>query len=74
MKLNAKGQVTIPAELRHRYGFIEGDEVEVVDDGGVLRVVHGDARTAGERAVHRIRGAAGGGATTDEIMALTRGE
>ncbi|MFT4259238.1 AbrB/MazE/SpoVT family DNA-binding domain-containing protein [Microbacterium sp.] len=30
MKLNSKGQVTIPAELRRSHGFGEGDEVEVV--------------------------------------------
>lgn len=32
MKLNSKGQVTIPAELRQSHGFVEGDEVEVVAD------------------------------------------
>lgn len=73
MKLNAKGQVTIPARLRHRYGFVEGDEVEVIDDGGVLRVVHTGLATAGERAVERVRGTAGKGLTTDEVMAMTRG-
>ena len=33
MRLNSKGQVTIPAELRHRFGFVEGDEVDVIADG-----------------------------------------
>jgi AbrB family looped-hinge helix DNA binding protein len=37
MRLNSEGQVTIPAELRHRHGFAEGDEVDVVDDGESLR-------------------------------------
>lgn len=36
MKLNSKGQVTIPAELRHKHGLHEGDEVDVIDDGGKL--------------------------------------
>ena len=40
MKLNSKGQVTIPADLRHRHGFMEGDEVDVVEDGDTLRIVH----------------------------------
>ena len=31
MKLNSKGQVTIPAELRHRHGIVEGDEVGFAD-------------------------------------------
>lgn len=42
MKLNSKGQVTIPAELRHRLGFAEGDEVRVVEDGDTLRILHGE--------------------------------
>ena len=33
MRLNSKGQVTIPAPLRERYGLHEGDEVDVVEDG-----------------------------------------
>lgn len=74
MKLNSKGQVTIPAELRHRHGFTVGDDVEVVEDNGVLRIVRGDALTPGQRAVRRVRGITGPGLSTDEIMALTRGE
>jgi AbrB family looped-hinge helix DNA binding protein len=34
MVLNSKGQVTIPAHLRAKYGLHVGDEVEVVDVGG----------------------------------------
>lgn len=75
MKLNSKGQVTIPAELRHRHGFSEGDEVEVVEDGPTLRIVHvGPAATRGERLVGRLRGRATTNLTTDELMALLRGE
>jgi AbrB family looped-hinge helix DNA binding protein len=75
MKLNSKGQVTIPADLRHRHGFMEGDEVDVVEDGNVLRIVH---RTAGEsrgaRIVTRMRGRATDGRSTDDLMDLLRGE
>lgn len=39
MVLNSKGQVTIPAHLRAKYGLHVGDEVEVIDVGGVLRIV-----------------------------------
>lgn len=74
MKLNAKGQVTIPAELRHKHGFAEGDEVDVIDDGGILRITRHDELTPGQRAVRRMRGRAGLGPTTDDIMAMTRGE
>lgn len=75
MRLNSKGQVTIPAELRHKHGFAEGDEVDVVEDGNTLRIIHRTAATTrGERIVERMRGAAPrGGPTTDELMELLRG-
>ncbi|WP_152362792.1 AbrB/MazE/SpoVT family DNA-binding domain-containing protein [Microlunatus speluncae] len=75
MKLNSKGQVTIPAELRHRHGFLEGDEVDVVEDGDTLRIVHrrsGESR--GARLMQRMRGRATTHRTTDELMDLLRGE
>ncbi|GAA4369541.1 AbrB/MazE/SpoVT family DNA-binding domain-containing protein [Agromyces bauzanensis] len=73
MRLNSKGQVTIPAELRHRLGFMEGDEVEVVEDGNSLRIVHADAADSrGRRAVARMRGSASTTRTTDELMRLLR--
>ena len=75
MKLNSKGQVTIPAELRRRHGFAEGDEIQVVEDGNTLRIVHSDtADSRGHRVVNRLRGKATTDRTTDELMALLRGE
>lgn len=76
MRLNSKGQVTIPAALRHKHGFVEGDEVDVVEDGATLRIVHrSPGRSRGERLVQRMRGAAPkDGPTTDELMRLLRGE
>ncbi|MDQ6522566.1 AbrB/MazE/SpoVT family DNA-binding domain-containing protein [Nocardioides sp. LHD-245] len=74
MRLNSKGQVTIPAELRHKHGLVEGDEVDVVEDGDKLRIVRrADAPTRGDRVVSRMRGAGTvAGRTTDELMALLR--
>lgn len=75
MKLNSKGQVTIPAALRHRHGFAEGDEVDAIEDGDTLRIVHAQpGSTRGERAVARVRGRLKGGPTTDELMGLLRGD
>ena len=34
MRLNSKGQVTIPAPLRERYGLHEGDEVVFIPPVG----------------------------------------
>lgn len=75
MKLNSKGQVTIPAELRRRHGFAEGDEVEVIEDGNTLRIVHSrPAASRGEHIVGRLRGRATTDMTTDQLMALLRGD
>lgn len=75
MRLNSKGQVTIPAALRHQHGLQEGDEVDVVDDDGDLRIVRRDAaQSRGEQLVARMRGRGTTTMTTDEIMRLMRGD
>lgn len=57
MKLNGKGQITIPASLRAKHGLHEGDEVDVVDDNGILRIVRVEgAASRGERLVRHMRG------------------
>lgn len=74
VKLNSKGQVTIPADLRRRHGFTQGDEVDVIEDGGALRIVHASSGSSrGERIVERMRGRASTDLSTDELMALLRG-
>lgn len=74
MRVTAKGQVTIPAEIRERFGFLPDTEVEfVVQDEAVrLRRVDQPDRRRGDRVVARLRGRARGKMTTDEILALTR--
>lgn len=75
MRLNSKGQVTIPAPLRQRHGFHEGDEVDVVEDGTTLRIVRvEDSSTRGQRLVQRMRGRADTTMSTDQLLALLRGE
>lgn len=75
MRLNSKGQVTIPAALRERYDLHEGDEVDVVEDGDVLRIVRAEGSASrGERAVRRMRGRATTRLSTDQLMELLRGE
>ncbi len=73
MKLNSKGQVTIPAQLRERHGLHEGDEVDVVEDGDTLRIVRvEDSQTRGRRLVRRMRGRATTSMTTDQLLELLR--
>lgn len=75
MRVNSKGQVTIPADLREQIGLRPGDEVDVVADGGTLRIVRREgSATRGQRATHRLRGAATTALSTEQLMELLRGE
>jgi len=72
--VTSKGQVTIPKSVRDFLGIGPGSKVEFrrAADGSVVVVPLG--RTRPERRFAHLRGHAGAGLTTDEIMALTRGE
>ena len=77
MVLNSKGQVTIPAQLRAKYGLHAGDDIEVVEVDGHLQIVRAKAGpTRGERLARRLRNTANSrdvaGLSTDDIMALLR--
>ena len=78
MRMTTKGQVTIPQHIREAAGFHPGTELEfVIDDAGVVRVHrHADQPKdfALETAIGKLRGTARTKLTTDEIMALTRGD
>ena len=69
-----KGQVTIPKPVRDRLGIVPGSSVtfELASDGRVVLVKAGAEPPPSLFA--RFRGAAGVGLSTDEIMALTRGD
>jgi len=75
VRITSKGQVTIPIQVRERYGLHPGDEIEFVDDEGGPRVIkRRGAASRGERAARRLEGSATRdlGMTTDELMALLR--
>jgi AbrB family looped-hinge helix DNA binding protein len=75
MKINSKGQVTIPAHLRERWGLHEGDEADVSEDGGSLRIALAEAsQTRGLRLTARMRGRATSSMSTGELLELLRGE
>lgn len=75
MKVTVKGQVTIPQEIRERHGLLPGTEVEFVDDGEEVRLVKAEGgKRRGRAIVERMRGRADTRLSTDEIMALTRGD
>ena len=75
MKIASKGQVTIPAEIRERAGLLPGTEVEFELRRGraVIKKVAG-SRRRGRRLVEAMRGKGTVRMSTDQIMALTRGE
>ena len=39
LKISQKGWVVIPADLRRKYNLKPGDEVHVIDYGGVLSLI-----------------------------------
>lgn len=72
--VTSKGQVTIPKAVREHLGIGPGSRV------GFARTPNGRVELVPEDAAKRpsalasLRGHAGQGPSTDEIMALTRGE
>jgi antitoxin PrlF len=75
MRVTEKGQVTIPKALRDALGIGAGTEVEFErrKDSIVVRKAGGQIGR-GRRMAERLRGRGDVQMTTDEIMALTRGD
>jgi antitoxin PrlF len=75
MKVTSKGQVTIPRHIRQKLGITPASDVEFVIEGNVVLLRAGDGtQSRGKRIVNSLKGRATVRMTTDEIMALTRGE
>ena len=80
MRITARGQVTIPVEIRERAGFLPGTDGAFVLDGDSVRLLKAEPRggkeTRGERAVRLLPGSATRplASTTDEVVRLLRGE
>lgn len=78
MRITSKGQVTIPIEIREKARLLPGEEVDFVVEGDSVRIVRAAPRAGqsrGERLVRHLRGRATAlRLTSDEILALTRGE
>lgn len=78
MRVTIKGQITIPVALRERFGLRPGTEVEFVVGQETLQVkARKTSKKAGRASdlwLAKAAGSAMPGKTTDEIMAITRGE
>ena len=78
MRITAKGQVTIPQEVREEAGLLPHTEVEFVVESDGVRIVKASKahrKSRGALVVERLRGSARRSSlSTDEIMALTRSD
>jgi AbrB family looped-hinge helix DNA binding protein len=73
--VTSKGQVTIPKPIRDRLGIKAGTKVVFsLDKEGRAYLQTDDARLPQPSRFERLRGTATTRLTTDEILALTRGE
>ena len=77
MRITARGQVTIPAQIREQAGFLPHVEVKVEFDGNAVRIVRvQNSKNHGRGAwlIAHLRGRGDIAMSTDAIMALTRGK
>ena len=77
MRITSKGQVTIPQAIREAAGMMPNTDVEFRLEGEAVMLVKATSgrATRGTRAVATLRASGHRVAmSTDEIMALTRGE
>jgi len=75
MRVTDKGQVTIPIRIRRKAGLLPNTDVEFVVSGkNVILRKSAKARLRGAKLIATMRGRANKRLSTDEIMALTRGE
>jgi AbrB family looped-hinge helix DNA binding protein len=76
VRLTSKGQVTIPQGIRDKLGLLPHCEVafDVVGNSVRIRKVRGK-NTRAQQILDRLRGSAPKpGLTTNQLMAMTRGE
>ncbi len=77
MRITSKGQVTIPASIRQLAGFLPRTEVDFRFEGSAVTIFKSSPpsdSSRGERLVAHLKGKGDVNVTTDEIMALTRGD
>jgi AbrB family looped-hinge helix DNA binding protein len=84
MRITSKGQVTIPQRIREEAGLLPNTEVAIVLEDGQVQIIKTKSPRfpgRGERIVKRLQEAGARARaqgritmTTEEIMALTRGD
>jgi AbrB family looped-hinge helix DNA binding protein len=73
VRVNPKGQITIPMEVREALGITPGMELTCRVSGARIILQRAHIRDHGAAIAQRLRGAAGwSGPGTDEILTLIR--
>ena len=75
MRVSEKGQVTIPKHIRDELGIGTGTTITFERSGDTIVIrKSAEASTRGRAIVDRLRGRGDVSMSTDEILALTRGD
>lgn len=74
MRVTTKGQVTIPQHIREKMGITPHSEVDFIEEDGRVILVKREQAVPVSQTFRRLRGIATVKMSTDEIMALTRGD
>lgn len=74
MRVTTKGQVTIPQHIRIKLGITPATEIDFVEEDGRVFLVKKTETKPARRKFSRLRGLTTVKMTTDEILALTRGD
>lgn len=74
MRITQKGQVTIPEDLREKYGFLPYTNIDFIEDNGKVYITPTRDQHRGSKIVAHLRGTATVRMSTDEILELTRGK
>jgi AbrB family looped-hinge helix DNA binding protein len=73
MLITSKGQITIPQEIRNKYGLLPHTAVDVIEKNGAVIIVKVKNKSSrGSQIINNMRGKATVKMTTNQIMALTR--
>ena len=73
MRVTTKGQVTIPQHIREKLEIMPSTEIDFLEEKGRVYIVKKPGNR-NKRNFRKLKGIATVKMTTDEIMALTRGD
>lgn len=74
MRVTTKGQVTIPQEIREKLGITPAVEIDFIEEKDRVYLVKRKGKPKTTHNFRKLRGVGNVKMTTDEIMALTRGD